>query len=346
MAQCHLCYPGLLGPAVPLEELAPGEWPDQSGLAGLGLLFRRAQRRALVKQSVEHQVLTRLGYLVSPDVELPVARLRTQSDPESTAKRLWCLDPVYVQLDREMAYLTDPAQLALSENEAREIIASLNAHFGDIMHVRYHTTGQWLVNIDLDVHTTPPTQAMQEDINRVQASGKDGSRWRQILNEIQMLLHAHPVNETRMASAQPPVNSVWLWGGGELQIGPTMLDLVYTDNTLAQAAALRNAVACKPMPTNITTDLLAARNSLLILTRQIEAVRQKDVYAWLTALQHFDQHYVMPLLAMLRQGDLTSVTLWSDTLQLQLDKSRLGRWWQRLAHPAKAVLGLRDSYGY
>jgi hypothetical protein len=272
--------------------------------------------------------------------------LRTQSEPESTAPRLWCLDPVYVQLDREMAYLTDPAQLALSENEAREIIASLNAHFDDIMHVRYHAPGQWLVNIDLDVHTMTPTQAMQQDINRVQASGKDASRWRQILNEIQMLLHAHPVNEARMASAKPPVNSLWLWGGGVLQTGPTVLDVVYTDDTLAQSAALRNAVARETIPTSIMTDQFTARNSLLILTSQLEAVRQKDVYAWLAALQHLDQHYVMPLLAMLRQGSLTSVTLWSDTLQLQLDKSRLGRWWQRLPQPAKAVLGLRESYGY
>src|SRR5205814_619298 len=35
-----------------------------------------------------------------------------------------------------------------------------------------------------------------------------------ILNEAQMVLHAHPVNEAREARGEPPINSVWLWGAG------------------------------------------------------------------------------------------------------------------------------------
>ena len=37
---------------------------------------------------------------------------------------------------------------------------------------------------------------------------------RALVNELQMLLHEHPVNEQRAAHGQPTVNSVWLWGAG------------------------------------------------------------------------------------------------------------------------------------
>ena len=35
-----------------------------------------------------------------------------------------------------------------------------------------------------------------------------------LLNEAQMVLHAHPVNEAREARGEPAVNSLWLWGAG------------------------------------------------------------------------------------------------------------------------------------
>ena len=41
-------------------------------------------------------------------------------------------------------------------------------------------------------------------------------RWHSILNEIQMVLHEHPVNEAREGRGEPPVNSVWLWGAGPM----------------------------------------------------------------------------------------------------------------------------------
>jgi hypothetical protein len=32
--------------------------------------------------------------------------------------------------------------------------------------------------------------------------------------EVEMALHEHPVNQQRQAAGLPPVNSLWLWGGG------------------------------------------------------------------------------------------------------------------------------------
>jgi len=37
--------------------------------------------------------------------------------------------------------------------------------------------------------------------------------WRKLLNEIQMVWHAHPVNDDRVARGLSPINSLWLYGG-------------------------------------------------------------------------------------------------------------------------------------
>lgn len=44
--------------------------------------------------------------------------------------------------------------------------------------------------------------------------GKNTASHRTLLSEIEMALHEHEVNLQRVASGLPPVNSLWLWGGG------------------------------------------------------------------------------------------------------------------------------------
>jgi len=45
-------------------------------------------------------------------------------------------------------------------------------------------------------------------------SGEHTRTHRNILSEIEMALHEHEVNADRAAEGRPPVNSLWLWGGG------------------------------------------------------------------------------------------------------------------------------------
>ena len=43
----------------------------------------------------------------------------------------------------------------------------------------------------------------------------DGAiNWMRLQNELQMVLHAHPVNAAREDAGKPTINGVWFWGGG------------------------------------------------------------------------------------------------------------------------------------
>lgn len=346
VSHCTLVFPGLLGPAVPVEELPGDAWPSAADLPCLSRLLRRGKHQTRSRQSLEYQLLSHLGLTTSADAELPVARLRTHSITGHETTSLWCLDPVHVQIDREMAYLVQPDSLRLTETEARELIAGLNAHFGDELQIHYYSPQQWLVEMKIEVSTKTPTQALGRNVQHVQASGRDARRWRTLLNEIQMLLHANPVNVAREEAGDLPVNSLWLWGGGELANPATSIDVVYANDALSVSAATQAAIAHHALPASLSDATLAEQNSLLVLTFQLDAIRRKDVYAWLDSLRILEQDYLAPLCMLLRRGELSGITLESDTLELALDKARLGRWWQRPGLFANAIIGLRERYGY
>ena len=67
----------------------------------------------------------------------------------------------------------------------------------------------------IDCSTQPPDAVVGHDVHDFMPSGRDGARIRSLMNEIQMLLHEHPVNLRRERARQLPVNGWWLWGFGE-----------------------------------------------------------------------------------------------------------------------------------
>jgi hypothetical protein len=47
-------------------------------------------------------------------------------------------------------------------------------------------------------------------------AGEGADRYRGFVSEIEMALHDHSVNLERQRRGQPPVNSLWIWGGGHV----------------------------------------------------------------------------------------------------------------------------------
>jgi len=344
VAQCTVLYPGLLGPDVPLEELPRNDWPDKRQLPNLSLVLNRGKVEAVTRQSLEQQILTSLGYTITAGDELPVAGLRMNSEITGDAT-LWCLDPVHVQLDREMAYLAAD-DLALTEEEARQFIASLNQHFADEFQIHYHSPHQWLVQIDLQVSTRTPSESALQDISRMMPAGEDATRWRSLANEIQMLLHNHPANTARQQAGKLPVNSVWLWGGGVLKTDKSEVDVVYARDELASIAAGQNQIAYEELPSQFDAGLFEGRNTLLVLTDQLSALQQKDVYAWLAGLIKMEQTVLAPLLAFMKDGKLERLVLLSDSLCLTITKQDLRKWWRRNKSVEANILALRKTYDY
>jgi hypothetical protein len=125
-------------------------------------------------------------------------------------------DPLHLRLVHERLIVVPGPGFALSREEADALCESLNRHFTGILALQVVDPLRWCARLeqDLPIDAASPLEVAGRDVDLSLPAGEAGRRWHALLNEAQMLLHAHPVNEAREARGEPAVNSLWLWGVG------------------------------------------------------------------------------------------------------------------------------------
>lgn len=191
---------------------------------------------------------------------LPAAALLRQHLAGDAGDVPWLsADPAWVQAEMNGVRLLACGQIGLSQEEAEALAAPLRPVFGDAgMLLEVTTPDRWQVRL---AEGTPvpdfaaPEQALGEDLYQHLPQGPDGRRWRILINELQVLLHQHPLNADRRAKGLPPVNNLWLWGGGPLPrhvvAGPAQ---VVADDALLLALAARAGIPAAPRSTSPVAD--------------------------------------------------------------------------------------------
>ncbi|HEX2596051.1 MAG TPA: phosphoglycerate mutase, partial [Luteimonas sp.] len=144
-------------------------------------------------------------------------------------------------------------------------------------------------------------------------AGPEMRRWRALASEIQVVLHNHPWNAQRTAAGKPPVNALWLWGGGTL---PDHVESPHarllSDEPLAWALAKAAGVKHEALraPAGETVDVACDLRSL---------APAEVVDRWLPSL-----------LAGLADGTWHSMLLdFADGARYLLSHGQRWRWWRR-----------------
>ncbi len=346
MSQCSIYFPGLLGPDVPVEALAKKEWPGNQQLPFTARLLSRGHYTKLTKADFETRVLNGMGIMFDANHDVPIARLRSQHIAQfNPEKRIWCLDPVFIQIDKEDAVACAHESIDLSESEALHLIDDLNTHFNeDGFKLYYHSEHRWLLEADLELTTVSLSSVMHQNISYLQPGGEHEKRWRTLLNEIQMLLYNHPVNQARELRGEMPVNSVWLWGGGQAEQYEPIVNAIICDepwvNDLAQLYEI-NVQACNAFTHG--GDLKAPM--LLVYSAQLEAIRKNDVFAWIDSLKDFEAKILSVVMQGLQDKTFDHLTVYSDTVSISLDRKSLKKWWQRIKPVRDLIIQARHDYG-
>ena len=202
----------------------------------------------------------------------PIGALLAAGARLSTGTDTWLVaDPVTLVPGRQDVTLAGRVD-DLERGECDELVTALNAHFHDDRLAFTATRPDaCLARIPgvVAVTMTPVERARGTSLASLLPAGDDAARWRRWQDEIQMLLHAHPVNGEREARGQPPVNAVWFWGAGRLldaaipppfsvDAPPTRLgDLARGIGSLAAAsdpAPRRPLVVTRPLATSADAD--------------------------------------------------------------------------------------------
>jgi hypothetical protein len=143
--------------------------------------------------------------------------------------------PVYLQLQRDSFGLYEVPKLSGTEYE--KLTAEFNEHFNEdgIRFIKSQTQQYWFVSYasPMSVSTYPLPAAIHQNINTLQPYGSDAKQLLNVINQVQMLLHEHPINMARSERDEVAINSVWLSGEGMLP-----LDIVTSAEFLGEGSLL------------------------------------------------------------------------------------------------------------
>lgn len=234
--------------------------PSYSALSAL-LAIAKINRMEMPLEAV---IAEQFGLTAQPDY--PLAAIAAHADGLNASEGYWLrADPVHFQLQRDSFSLSEPVPMQLQPAHAKSLISDLNQHFNaDGMHFMLGDSGAWYLRMDTppEIQTSLPSVVMDRNIYQFMPVGADASKWLAHLNEIQMLLHEHPVNHALEGVQQAPVNSVWFSGGGVL---PVQTKRVNSDSMLVAANPLYQGLAdyagVESLPPDMPFTQLLAQNT-------------------------------------------------------------------------------------
>ena len=312
--QCTLLIPHLFWPGDAADAVA-----RDLRLPAISKLLARARCDRLPAITPEAWLCQAFG--IERQHDWPIAPLTLEIDGSEPLDAYWLrADPVHLKVTRDRLLLVDNTLFDLALDEARSMSDTLNRHFGE-QRITFHTpqAKRWYAKLARapELVTHPIREAAGQDVQHYLPSGAEGLAWHRIFNEVQMLLHEHPVNESREARGDPPVNSVWFWGGGTRPVvRGRPFHGVWSDNDAAIAIGAAAHSRTGAAPSNAETWLASVARSgnrseshLIMLDAIGAAVAYHDSDAWRARIVQLDAQWLAPLLTALREGRIALITL-------------------------------------
>jgi hypothetical protein len=227
--------------------------------------------------------------------------------------------------------------LRISATEAEALVTEINAQLDDPRwRLEALAAKRWYLGLDEvpRLATQPPWEVSGSGVAEHLPRGEEAGRWRARINDIQMILHASPVNRARERRGEPAINSLWLWGGGRTPRVPTgRWQCVWSDDALVVGLAGLAQVASETLPEDGRSWLARAQspgNHLLVSSAAYVPVRCSDVDAWRSFVSGIEASWMAPLLDALASGRVQSVSLRTGGgRDFRLDRRQLGHWWRR-----------------
>lgn len=289
LLHCHLLVTGLF------PEVAVPRLP------GLEMLLAHA-RNAGRHEGDATQWLCRL-FGVERQHDWPLAPFSALGDGLMPGGDYWLrADPVHLHLLRDRMVLADDAPLELAREEVPPLLAAVNRHFAaDGLEFFAPQPGRWYLRMKSPcaIQTYALADAFGRDVDRMLPQGADAMLWHRRMNEIQMLLHGHPVNLAREERGEPAVNSLWFWGGGVLPVVESPLVGVYAEDVLARGLQCANQGEASPLPPSAAEwlETLPGEGEHLIVLNMTENI------------EHMEQRWFAPLLHELKRGRVAGIHL-------------------------------------
>jgi hypothetical protein len=187
--------------------------------------------------------------------------------------------------------------------------------------------------------THDPARLLGADIGGSTVQGAGAAPLLQLGAELEMWLHAHPLNAARARRREPPLTTLWMWGGGELSarvtappLPPAGPDAPFMtafgeDPVLAGLCALSGA-RLRPPALN-AHDILSSGAERTAVVIELFRTDQPQPATLMDLLQHLDEWVLAPVIRALKDGAIRQLTLIAND-RCSVLAARAGlRFWRR-----------------
>lgn len=251
-------------------------------------------------------------------------------------------DPVHLRIEQNHIMLADRFMFQITPEEALQFSEAINQTLvQNNIAVLPLNPYRWYIRLSCapELHTHTLTAATCNNINHLMPTGKDGISWHKITNEIQMLLHDHPLNQKRAVRDQLAINSLWFWGGGFLpQTASSPYSTVWSNDHFARALAMLCEINLRKLPDTAESWLRQAgsntENQLIVLDDLLNTEKYNDAYHWRENLKKLEQQWFSPLYAALKNKRINSIRISSVNEKCSYDffvkPSSLWKFWSTI----------------
>ncbi len=301
-------------------------WPDTAcpeiyqdmSLAAIKKLLAKSTVTAAAPEELE--ILLCRQFNVARQVgNWPVAPIMLRKDSPALAnnnKEFWMrADPVHLRIEQNHLMLADSQIFTISEDEAEQLVRDINRSLvnDDVVLLALHAN-RWYIRLQRapEIQTHTLGQVTCKNINHFLPTGSDSGIWRKLLNEIQMLLHEHPVNQARGSRGELSINSIWFWGGGYMtEPVQSAYSHVWSNHDLPHALAAASQTVHANLPVNAGEWLRsqASGNHLVVLDSLRTKAKYRDAYGWREALKEMETNWFVPVYEALKRGTIGQLHL-------------------------------------
>ena len=304
----------------------------------LELLLARGRRISSERRSYEQWIAAECG--LGAETPLPAGALTLLAEGGTPGDAVWMrADPVHLRLGRTDVSFVPAAAFDVDARESAGLAETLNRHYAGELRFEAVQPRHWCVRLagmpGISARSTAEVAGSDAGTNLPQ--GGEASLWHARLNEIQMLMHTHPVNDAREARGATAINSVWFWGAGSIPAAAEMpWRSVSADEPIARGFALLCARLAQRLPDSAGAwlgQLPDAGRHLAVLDALRTPLALGDDAAWREGLAGLEANWFAPLLEALRTGRIGMLTLHApdgrESLACETARGDLRRFWRR-----------------
>lgn len=192
-----------------------------------------------------------------------------------------------------------------------------------------------------------PARCLEGDVVTALSSGPVALR--RLAAEIEMWLHAHPVNEKRARRGEAAISTLWFWGGtpaetaarsdaptGRMASPARALPAAFADDAFVAALWRQCGAESRPLPGSIEEVLASPEERGVLVTHAFRLLDRRGPATREEALAAADREWIAPAVGALGER-LERLTVVLSDRELRLRARDRLKFWRRAADPLQAL---------